>query len=166
MLLWREGMALPVAAGLPDMAGVPCARTLDALGLSRGVGDPRWKAGVPRSPGTLWDAEDVRDRSLHAVYGVDPPHLRRTDPQRYLRLSRALAADLVNDRIADCRRGRRPLRTGAGAVAVRCVARQRHWPWSMYAAARSPAGMPCALRVAQCRCCWRATPPARSGSTC
>ncbi|KAF7961363.1 hypothetical protein AWV80_00355 [Cupriavidus sp. UYMU48A] len=49
----------------------------------------------------------MRDRSLQALYGVDPPHLRRIDPLRYLRLSRALAADLVNDLIADCAARRR-----------------------------------------------------------
>ncbi|CAG9177191.1 hypothetical protein LMG23992_03437 [Cupriavidus laharis] len=104
MLLWREGMNLPDATWLPEIAGVPCARTLGALGLSQAVGDPRWKAGVPHRPGTLWDAEDVRDRSLRTLYGVDPPRLRRSDPQRYLRLSRALAAELVSDFIAGCRR--------------------------------------------------------------
>lgn len=104
MLLWREGMELADAAWLPDMAGVPCARTLDALGLSHAVADPRWKAGVPHPRGTLWDAEDVRDRQLRALYGVDPPQLRRTDPQRYLRLSRALMAELASDFIAECRR--------------------------------------------------------------
>ncbi len=104
MLLWREGMDLPDAAWLPQIAGVPCARTLDALGLSQAVGDSHWKAGVPRRPGTWWDAEDARDRSLRALYDVDPPGLRRGDAQRYLRLSRALAAELVSDFIAGCRR--------------------------------------------------------------
>jgi beta-mannosidase len=104
MLLWHEGMNLPDAAWLPEIAGVPCARTLDALGLSQAVGDPRWKAGVLHRSGTLWDAEDVRDRYLRSLYGVDPPRLRRSDPQRYLRLSRALAAELASGFISGCRR--------------------------------------------------------------
>ncbi|WER49558.1 hypothetical protein CupriaWKF_20685 [Cupriavidus sp. WKF15] len=104
VLLWRDGMNLPDAAWLPEIAGVPCARTLDALGLSHAPGDPCWKAGVWHPRGTLWDAEDVRDRYLLTLYGVDPPHLRRSDPQRYLRLSRALAAELASDFIAGCRR--------------------------------------------------------------
>lgn len=104
MLLWRDGMAPADTAWLPEIAGVPCARTLEALGLSHAVADPSWKASVPHPVGTLWDAEDARDRQLRTLYDVDPPHLRRTDAQRYLRLSRALAADLVNDLIAGCRR--------------------------------------------------------------
>jgi beta-mannosidase len=104
ILLWREGMYGPDTAWFPEIAAVPCARTLDALGLSQAVGDARWKAGVLHRSGTLCDAEDARDRHLLALYGVDPPRLRRTDPQRYLRLSRALAAELANDFIAGCRR--------------------------------------------------------------
>lgn len=103
MLLWREGMNLPVAERLPGIAGVPCARTLEALGLSGAVGDPRWKASVLHANGTLWDAEDVRDRYLLTLYGVDPPRLRRSEPQRYLRLSRALAAELASDFMSRCR---------------------------------------------------------------
>lgn len=125
MLVWRAPAALAdvastvasaaastasptVASTLAPIAAVPCPRTLAEAGPATSPRDPRWKAGIPRQAGHAWDAEDLRDRYLRARYGVDPPQLRREAPQRYLMLSRALAADMLAD---------------AAAAAVRSAAR-------------------------------------------
>ncbi|KWR89005.1 hypothetical protein [Cupriavidus sp. IDO] len=102
-ILVRQDDPDSIAESLP-VSAVPCARTLHELGLARALQDPRWKAGVPHPPGASWDAEDLRDRHLRDLYDVDPPALRREQPERYLRLSRALAADLMTDFASRSRR--------------------------------------------------------------
>lgn len=75
--------------------------------------DPRWKAGVPRDPGTPWDFEDVRDFYLRSQTGLDPARLRYEDPDAYLDRSRAMLADLYEGVIDEWRR---PGSTNAGAL--------------------------------------------------
>jgi beta-mannosidase len=79
------------------------------------VGDPRWKAGVPRDAARAWDHEDVRDHYIRAQFGVDPATVRATDPDRYLDLGRAAAADLVAATVSEWRR---PGSTCGGAVVL------------------------------------------------
>ena len=66
--------------------------------------DPAWKVGVPGDVGADWDFDDVRDHYLKSLYGVEPEHLRRTDPQRYLELSRQVSGDVMTEVFGEWRR--------------------------------------------------------------
>lgn len=89
-------------ANVPEAATV--ARVLD--GGEAAPHHPKWKARVPRDSGAPWDFEDVRDHYLRLLYGVDPLALRYGDPDRYLRLSRAVTGEVMEEVYAEWRRGR------------------------------------------------------------
>lgn len=59
---------------------------------------------VPRDRGADWDFATVRDHYLGQLYGVDAAKLQAEDSTHYLRLSRALSADLMEAVIAEWRR--------------------------------------------------------------
>ena len=83
------------------------ANVPDAAALPPGVPPvhhPRWKERVPRDMGVGWDFEDVRDFYLKQLYSVEPAALRYEDPERYLRLSRAVTGEVMEAVFAEWRR--------------------------------------------------------------
>lgn len=97
-------------------ANVPEAATVAKV-LQPGeapVHHPKWKARVPRDVGASWDFEDVREHYLQRLYGVSPQQLRTEDPDRYLRLSRAVTGEVMEEVFAEWRRAR----SGCGGALV------------------------------------------------
>jgi beta-mannosidase len=78
------------------------------------VGDPRWKAGVPRDNGSTWDFDDVRDHYLRLLFDVDPRELCASDQDRYLALSRAVSGEVMAEVFGEWRRAGSPC--GGGLV--------------------------------------------------
>ncbi|MFM0516407.1 MULTISPECIES: glycosyl hydrolase 2 galactose-binding domain-containing protein [Caballeronia] len=84
-------------------ANVPDDVALHAIPNPR-AHEPRWKAGVPRDPGSAWDFDDVREHYMQSLYRMDVPRLRYENPERYLELSRAVVADVIGAVFSEWRR--------------------------------------------------------------
>ena len=78
-------------------------------------GSAAWKRGIPRDVGVSWDFEDVRDHYFHLIYGTDPDELRRSNPNFYLDLSRALTGEVMALMIGEWRRKASPCK---GAIVL------------------------------------------------
>ena len=78
------------------------------------VVQPLWGEKYDRDVGAIWFFEDVRNHYLRSLYGIDPEMLRRTEPERYLDLSRAVNCALMESVFALWRRQGSP--TGGGLV--------------------------------------------------
>jgi beta-mannosidase len=100
------------AAECLAFANVPDDALLDAHGML--PHDPAWKAGVPRDVGSGWDFDDVRDHYLAELFGVSPEDLRRSEPARYLELSRAVTGEVMAEVLGEWRRAGSP--SGGGLV--------------------------------------------------
>jgi beta-mannosidase len=84
-----------------------------AFGSSHVAGhDPAWKAAVPRDSGTSWDHEEIRDRYVRMVFGVDPFEVRYADPDRALDYARAVVAELASTVFTEWRCNRSPCAGG------------------------------------------------------
>ena len=85
-------------------------RSQAPVGLAR---HPAWHTRVPRDAGSAYDFADVRDHYLHLLYGHDPETLRAEDEGRYLELSRAAIAHVMQTSFSEWRSTRSPT---AGAL--------------------------------------------------
>lgn len=94
-------------------SNVPEDVSLARAGIAPVVHTPEWKRGVPRDMGASWDFEDVRDHYVEALYGVSVLELKRSNPERYLNLSRAAVAEVMEETFAEFRR---PGSTTRGAL--------------------------------------------------
>ncbi len=106
---------------------------------------PDWKAGVARDPGTSWDFEDIRDRYVERLFGLDARTLRYTDPARSLELGRAAVVECFEAVLSEWRR---PGSSCAGAVVL---AGRDLWPgagWGVVDSAGRPKAPWFALRRA------------------
>ncbi len=91
-------------------SNVPEDVSLAKAKLAPVVHTPEWKRGVPRDMGASWDFEDVRDHYVEQLFGVSVLALKREEPERYLALSRAAVAEVMEETFAEFRRPGSPTR--------------------------------------------------------
>lgn len=94
-------------------ANVPETRELSRDFGPSPLASPLWGPRIPRDQGADQDFEEVRDHYVGLLYGVDPRQLKNEEPARYLDLSRAAVAEVIEDAIGEWRRPGSPC---AGAL--------------------------------------------------
>jgi beta-mannosidase len=90
----------------------------ECLAIANLPDDPRPseddRVGVPRDVGADWDFQDVRDHYLRLLFDLDPKRLRVEDPERYLKVSRAVSGEVMAAVLGEWRRPGSPC--GGGLV--------------------------------------------------
>ncbi|RTL73329.1 MAG: glycoside hydrolase family 2 protein [Hyphomicrobiales bacterium] len=99
------------------------------------IADPRWKVRIPRDAGATWDFEDVRDHYLEELFGERVLHLRTENPERYLELSRATQAAVVEHALTEWTRSASPTR---GALVLMLQDFQAGAGWGLIASCGAP----------------------------
>ena len=94
-------------------ANVPEARALDRDFGATPLSSLLWRPRIPRDQGAMQDFEEVRDHYVGLLYDVDPLELKAKEPERYLDLSRAAVAEVIEATIGEWRR---PRSSCAGAL--------------------------------------------------
>jgi len=94
-------------------ANVPETRTLHLDFGAAPLASPLWRPRIPRDQGAMQDFEEVRDHYVGLLYEIDPQGLKADNPERYLDLSRAAVAEVVEATVGEWRR---PRSTCAGAL--------------------------------------------------
>jgi len=82
----------------------------ESLAFANLSDEPEPDLGVPRDAGADWDFADVRDHYLRELFGLDPAHLRTTDPARYRALSRVVSGEVMAETFGEWRRAASPCR--------------------------------------------------------
>lgn len=85
-------------------ANVPETATLHADFGAHPLASPLWGPRIPRDQGADQDFEQVREHYMALLYRVDPLELKANDPRRYLDLSRACVAEVVEATLGEWRR--------------------------------------------------------------
>ena len=88
------------------IANVPDPDELAAISIGEKViaGSPAWASRSPKDLGADWTFDDIRDHYLQSIYQVDPLALRAQDHDRYIELSRAISAHVMQRTFAEWRR--------------------------------------------------------------
>jgi beta-mannosidase len=97
---------LKFAAECLGFANVPCRESLERLlsDLEMPYHHPRWKERVPRDRGVGWDFDDVCDHYVRTLFECEPARIRAHSPERYLALSRAAVASVMEAAFSEWRR--------------------------------------------------------------
>lgn len=92
-------------------ANVPDGAVTLAPGAAE-IAQPCWGERVPGDVSSIWFFEEVRNHYLATLYGLDPQALAIAEPDRYLALSRATSAELMEEVFARWRRVGSPTQGG------------------------------------------------------
>ena len=81
------------------LSHLPAQKTIDLV-VDKQVLFPycnEWTKRIPRDLGAGWDFEDIREFYLQQYFGVDPVHLKRSNVQRYIQLSKVITGEVIAD---------------------------------------------------------------------
>ena len=99
------------AAECLGFANVPEGPVAMQTGAAR-IAQDCWTERTPGDVGATWFFEEVRNHYLTALYGISPDDALAQGEQRYLELSRAVSAEIMESVFAEFRRCGSPARGG------------------------------------------------------